>query len=124
VATNDSTDANGLLGGEDPRLEERREQPPHHAMAGLEKVCELWNSGKKKEGRYGWEVDLATELGLLSPSAAYAAVTSSSTSGFFLSQTQLYYIPLEGKSPETSSDTNTETSVMVTLEPDINTLAP
>jgi hypothetical protein len=47
------------------------------AMAGLEKVCEL---GKKKEGRDGWKVDLATELGPRSSSASCAAVASSSTS--------------------------------------------
>jgi hypothetical protein len=51
------------------------------AMAGLEKVCELGNSGKKKEGRDGWEVDFATELGPHLSSASCTAVTSSSTSG-------------------------------------------
>jgi hypothetical protein len=52
------------------------------AMIGLEKVCELGNSRKKKQGRDGWEVDLATELSPLSPSAACTAVASSCTSGY------------------------------------------
>jgi hypothetical protein len=50
------------------------------AMAGLEKVCELGNSRKKKEGRDGWKVDLATKLGPRSSSASCAVVASSSTS--------------------------------------------
>jgi hypothetical protein len=54
VATNDSSDANGLLGGEALHLEERREQPPHHGRHDWTGEGLRAGEFKKEETRTRW----------------------------------------------------------------------